>query len=243
MARYRLKLDTPRGWQHLPPGTHVLGRSESCTIVIDSGRASRRHAELVVTEEGATIRDLGSANGTYVSGERITGRRGLVHGDFLVIGDLGLEVSLELESGSDEGTQRTMIDPTEARPYQPPTTRVSSAEILVAAADRCVAGGHPEQAEGVLEGWLARVLSEVEAGAPQREGDVDVAFQQALRLAVALCSKRWVDFALTLATVRAEPLSSNEAGELLAAVGVAGCTPSVFARYTEALKIGKPPAE
>ena len=48
----------------------VLGRSPDCDVVIDSPSVSRRHAELYWEGNLLSVRDLGSANGTYVNGVR-----------------------------------------------------------------------------------------------------------------------------------------------------------------------------
>lgn len=51
----------------------VIGRSrDGCDLVIDDQGVSRRHAEIVVTDSGVFIRDLGSSNGTLVNGQKVT---------------------------------------------------------------------------------------------------------------------------------------------------------------------------
>lgn len=45
----------------------VIGREVDCDIVLDGPQISRRHAELLFTGAGWQVRDLGSANGTYVN--------------------------------------------------------------------------------------------------------------------------------------------------------------------------------
>ncbi len=53
-----------------------IGRaSDGSDIYLDHPTVSRRHAVLEVQGKSATIRDLGSANGTYFNGERLTERR------------------------------------------------------------------------------------------------------------------------------------------------------------------------
>jgi len=65
----------------LPPGSElVLGRSEGCDVTIADGSVSRLHARLVADIEGVYVEDLGSANGTFVDGERTHGRVRLGHG-------------------------------------------------------------------------------------------------------------------------------------------------------------------
>ena len=53
-------------------GVFVLGRVQGCDLVIRDEKASRHHAELRPEPAGGLrIRDLGSANGTYVDGRRV----------------------------------------------------------------------------------------------------------------------------------------------------------------------------
>ncbi len=49
----------------------LIGRHGSCALVLDDGRVSSVHAEIVGTERGARLRDLGSKNGTFVGGVRV----------------------------------------------------------------------------------------------------------------------------------------------------------------------------
>ncbi|MGH2947340.1 MAG: FHA domain-containing protein [Solirubrobacteraceae bacterium] len=61
----------------LPPaaelaGARVLiGRSSACQLVLADDTVSRRHAELRLDDGRWLLRDLGSANGTYVNGRRV----------------------------------------------------------------------------------------------------------------------------------------------------------------------------
>ena len=51
--------------------TTVIGRSTSCNLRIASSEVSREHCRINITNEQVSIRDLGSANGTFVNGERL----------------------------------------------------------------------------------------------------------------------------------------------------------------------------
>jgi hypothetical protein len=63
----------------------VLGRAESCDITLGGGGVSRRHCQFIRTDRGYLIEDLGSANGTFVNGIRITGKKHLADGDKIVV--------------------------------------------------------------------------------------------------------------------------------------------------------------
>jgi pSer/pThr/pTyr-binding forkhead associated (FHA) protein len=61
----------------------ILGRQAECDLLLTQGHASRRHARLSVADDGVWLEDLGSANGTFVNGARITGKVKLSPGDRL----------------------------------------------------------------------------------------------------------------------------------------------------------------
>jgi hypothetical protein len=51
----------------------VIGRDAGNQIVLNHNFVSRKHAELIIMDNGQVmIRDLGSSNGTFVNGKRIT---------------------------------------------------------------------------------------------------------------------------------------------------------------------------
>lgn len=62
-----------------------LGRHPSCQVVLTDDGVSRRHARIVAEDSGYMLEDLGSANGTFVAGERVERRR-LVDGDVFQLG-------------------------------------------------------------------------------------------------------------------------------------------------------------
>ena len=63
---------------------YTLGRDAECDIVFDTGKVSRRHAELLRQGDGYTIVDNKSRNHVYVNGEQVKSRK-LKSGDVLNI--------------------------------------------------------------------------------------------------------------------------------------------------------------
>ena len=68
----------------------VLGRSLDADIRFDVPGVSRRHARIVVDGEQVALEDLGSQNGTFLRGERITGRATLADGDEVRLGPVSI---------------------------------------------------------------------------------------------------------------------------------------------------------
>ncbi len=84
-ARARL-VDVKNGRTYeLHRGEMLVGRGSACSIVIEGGEISRRHARLTVSQRGTQLIDE-SVNGTWVNGERMDGRRRLQAGDVVKIG-------------------------------------------------------------------------------------------------------------------------------------------------------------
>jgi DNA-binding winged helix-turn-helix (wHTH) protein len=67
-------------------GANVVGRDSEAAIQIDARGVSRQHARILVSGGAATIEDLGSKNGTYVNGRRITAPARLSEGDEIGLG-------------------------------------------------------------------------------------------------------------------------------------------------------------
>jgi DNA-binding winged helix-turn-helix (wHTH) protein len=78
----------------------VLGRSLDADIRFDVPGVSRRHARIVVDGEQVALEDLGSHNGTFLRGERITGSATLSDGDEVRLGPVSIVFRHVLADGS-----------------------------------------------------------------------------------------------------------------------------------------------
>lgn len=77
----------------LPPGSvKTIGRSPGAEFIVDAALVSRLHCQLTATADVLQVKDLGSTNGTFVNGRRVTAAE-LREGDRLSIGRLELTVS------------------------------------------------------------------------------------------------------------------------------------------------------
>jgi diguanylate cyclase (GGDEF)-like protein len=63
----------------------TIGRSNLANVQLDEEGVSRRHAQIVQEGDRVLLRDLGSKNGTFVNGERVS-ERALQEGDKIVLG-------------------------------------------------------------------------------------------------------------------------------------------------------------
>ena len=56
----------------LADGVIMIGRGADCQIILDDDYVSTRHARVIGARTAIYVEDLGSTNGTYVNGQRIT---------------------------------------------------------------------------------------------------------------------------------------------------------------------------
>jgi DNA-binding winged helix-turn-helix (wHTH) protein len=98
----------------LADGENLVGRGVDGVIAVPSSKASRRHARIVVSPEGAVVEDLGSRNGTRVNDALIDGPVRLANGDRIGIGPAvlvfcvaGGSESTSAESGPRSGAAGT----------------------------------------------------------------------------------------------------------------------------------------
>jgi pSer/pThr/pTyr-binding forkhead associated (FHA) protein len=83
---------------HLGVMPKVVGRDEEADIIVDDGDVSRRHCSIAGLPNGIRVQDLGSTNGTWVNGKRITSVT-LKNADKLVVGNITFVAECEPPMG------------------------------------------------------------------------------------------------------------------------------------------------
>ncbi len=116
-----------------------LGRDITNQLVINDREVSRHHLRFVRGADGYTMEDLGSTNGTFINGRRVTGATLLKNGDMIGLGEtvtLGYEavragmnnVAVYPSPSAGQPTIPAQAAPPAAQPYQPPQNSAPAAQ-------------------------------------------------------------------------------------------------------------------
>ena len=87
-----VRSDTQAGLSFQVTTATVVGRSDQSDVMLEDPYASEFHFRLVAQDGTLMVSDLGSTNGTYVNGRRITTPTNLRRGDALQVGKTVMEV-------------------------------------------------------------------------------------------------------------------------------------------------------
>jgi hypothetical protein len=87
-----VRSETQQGQEFEVSDVVVMGRSDETDVVLDDPYASEFHLRLVSQEGGMMLHDLGSTNGTYVNGRRISAPTQLRRGDTIQVGKTVMEI-------------------------------------------------------------------------------------------------------------------------------------------------------
>jgi len=78
---------TPGEKYNLSKQEIIIGRDANADVVINIAEVSRRHSRMRLEPSGFMIEDLGSTNGTFVNGQRLTGPHMLRPGERIQLGE------------------------------------------------------------------------------------------------------------------------------------------------------------
>lgn len=114
--------------QQFPVQAHtILGRDSTCDITIPGTHLSRRHAEIAISGNKLLVRDLGSSNGTFVNGKKVTNAElypgDQVQFDVLTFTVDGPEDAASVEREANATIVRPIIQGKDKPKPAPPTVR------------------------------------------------------------------------------------------------------------------------
>lgn len=87
-----VRSDTNPGLQFVVEDSLVVGRSDQADVVINDPYASDFHLRMTSKDGRIVLSDLGSTNGTYVNGRRVTAPTDLGRGDAVQVGKTVMEI-------------------------------------------------------------------------------------------------------------------------------------------------------
>jgi len=178
---------------------------------------SRQHARVVVSDEGATVEDLGSRNGVRVNGVPIRGIGKLTDGDRLRLGTQDLVISKvdgqPVQYAKTTGVLRLcanchlpyarealqcpncesmeQVDDSTLSGEQGSQSRAWNIQLLIEALDRAMTLGRHTDVERLLAKVAAEVDADLVAGNPVEPAQLATVATQALRISVETNDTRW----------------------------------------------------
>ncbi len=119
----------PDGGRYPSDGTILVGKHPENDVVIDAPGVSRYHLEVRAEADAVVVRDVGSKNGTFANGARITEIRVGVGSVVRIGGPAGTELGIEL-------THQPAIQPSSADRFGPLIGRCSAMRSVFTVLER-----------------------------------------------------------------------------------------------------------
>jgi pSer/pThr/pTyr-binding forkhead associated (FHA) protein len=188
-------------------GNLLIGRSSGCHLVLEDSMVSRRHAELLVTDDSVTVKDLGSVNGLYVNARRVEGSQRMKEGDTLQIGQREFVLRSFMRESVPISSDRQLSETLHGEALDDDSksedqTHVGDVfDVLGSVADKVLAINRGEEAERILSGVLQSILREAKEGREVPAGIAERAASYAVRIASATSRASWLDYAVELYTL------------------------------------------
>ena len=115
----------------------IVGRADDCHLKPRSELISRYHCAIIVEDGYVAVRDLGSKNGVYLNGERVSMEHELQNGDKLSIGPLEFFVHITVAV---KGQKKSKVE--------------SVQEAVTRTVEIQAAGTEPDSKESEIADWL-----------------------------------------------------------------------------------------
>lgn len=188
----------------LRTGDTLVGRHDSCHVVLDDALASRRHAVLRFDGKSVIVEDMGSVNGVLVNGKRIRKYETLVDGDELKLGNQLLTVHLGNTAGRPSrnkmgATTMSRLPDVSADVDEMTLVRdAATLGVLASAGSKALLLGNGGHAEALVSKSLLTIMEHVRLGRNVDHETVETAACQALKLAQATRKASWLDYTVAL---------------------------------------------
>jgi hypothetical protein len=128
MARLLVEPGSPAPWEiHLKPGTNSLGRGPDNDFKLADGSVSGAHCQIIVEDGKATLKDLGSTNGTFVNRAPVK-EAVLTHGQKVHLG--GLEMLFCSDETASTAPTAQVLPPRVPAVAPPPVPRMASVSAI-----------------------------------------------------------------------------------------------------------------
>jgi pSer/pThr/pTyr-binding forkhead associated (FHA) protein len=111
----------------------IIGRDPTSDVTVNHPQVSRQHARLIRQGKMLVLEDLGSTNGTFVNGVRLTAPHTLSNGDVIGLGDsvaftfygpaVGAEDTIVSRPGAPMRPPDTVVTPSRSTPPPAPAYR------------------------------------------------------------------------------------------------------------------------
>jgi pSer/pThr/pTyr-binding forkhead associated (FHA) protein len=199
-------------------GALLVGRSSGCQLVLEDNMVSRRHAELLVTDDAVTVKDLGSVNGLYVNARRLEGSQRLKDGDTVQIGQREFVLQSAMRESVPVSSDRQMAETLHGKggpEESEDNTHVGDIfDVLGSVADKVLTLDRGDEAERILSGVLLSILREAKEGREVSVKMAERAAHYAVRIALATTRSNWLDYVVELYTELARVLPAKVVDQL-----------------------------
>ena len=233
-------------------GETLVGRSPTCTVVLDDPLVSRTHARIISNRGVITIEDLKSQNGVLVNGEPLLRARVLQSGDRVIIGQqscvLLVDVRTEPPPASSEErraaplpSNRSAFSAIDAERSES-TRKGDAIDLLGSVAEKVLALGRGDEAERIMSSYLRNLLKTARSLGEVDPVVAEKAATYAVRMAEATGKGAWVDYSFELYGIVGRPLPGPIVEHLYASLRKISTLPSinVFREYISVLRAEEP---
>ncbi|MDR0706095.1 MAG: FHA domain-containing protein [Planctomycetaceae bacterium] len=144
----------------------IIGRADDCHLKPRSELISRYHCAVISEDGYVAIRDLGSKNGVYLNGERVSMEHELKNGDKLSVGPLEFFVHLTVDVKGQKKPKVESISDAVTRTVEIQSATTPPDEKEAEIADWLLASGESEQDQETKTIDASELLAQLQSQTP-----------------------------------------------------------------------------